>query len=277
MTQGWRERERERAGQLVEKLLLLLELTLSNDCAFSSIILLFEFEVFSDFWRERRFESTNDSTCLAGLPTLFWIYLICITLSPLSFTHNMSSRLREPIDLDYEFADAQDDSDEGNEWPQSSPDYPERGLWPETKALLIDELDLKGGFEKITRASKLLESICDEYPEDFGHKETELRKRVKTIVSHWKRSAKLFAAARKDAATLTVTHKAPRASTTTTDQTEPTTRSSAPTKKKRQEKQQRKPAVPTTMSNTPWSSPGCKGRKGGVRKHKQIGKYNCFV
>ena len=123
-------------------------------------------------------------------------------------------RLRKRIELDEEFAvEAEDDSEEEaaakaehkerlGRRAQEPDLYPERGVYPQTKAILIHLIDSKGGLKGWNRQNKVLDSICNEYPEHFGKKDSELRWRVKNLVAHWKRDESLLTKARKSTSSI---------------------------------------------------------------------------
>ena len=106
------------------------------------------------------------------------------------------SRLR---DYNQEFAGA--DQDSGTEEEETAtPDLsgvPERGIFPETKQFLLEKLDEEGGIDAINRKNELLQSICDKFPTELGAEGSELRKRVRTCVYHWKRNKELYTRSRK--------------------------------------------------------------------------------
>lgn len=242
----------------------------SNDRTF--FILLFEFRFF-------KFSGGNYFIQMGGSckqdAGLYACLLLVSSHSITLISHNMSGhQLRGRIDFDEEFdAVAEEDSDEEEQWPPPSPDYPERGIWPHTKALLIEKIDLEGGIGKINRSNKLLDSICDNNLLDLGEPGSELRKRVKTTVAHWKRSDKLFLAARKDSAHITVQ---PKAAPTTVPP--PTTRGN---QSKRAQPPKQEPTRTVTATSTMsghrlFSSPDRTTRRGGSRKHRQIGTSICF-
>lgn len=121
------------------------------------------------------------------------------------------SRLRENIELeDEEWEGADEDSVEeppnriGTK-PEREPHLPERGICDKSKAILISRLNQHNGLSSINRKTRLLDIICDSKKEWLGGKDSELRKRVRVIVSHWKRNDSLYQGARKAAAKIPLT------------------------------------------------------------------------
>ena len=122
------------------------------------------------------------------------------------------SRLRKKkriiVDEDEEWAAAGDDSDSNEEdhLNEQEEHLPERGVLPETKAILINRIDRHNGLSPINRSTRLLDTtICDSKKAWLGAPKSELRRRVRVLVSHWKRNQPLYQQARKEAAKLTLT------------------------------------------------------------------------
>lgn len=122
------------------------------------------------------------------------------------------SRLRGNIQLedDEEWEGADEDSVE--EPPnrvgtatEREPHLPERGICDKSKAILISRLNQHNGLSSINRKTRLLDIICDSKKEWLGSKDSELRKRVRVIVSHWKRNDPLYQGAKKAAAKVLLT------------------------------------------------------------------------
>jgi hypothetical protein len=137
---------------------------------------------------------------------------------------------------------------------------PERGIGCQTKKFLLTKLDEKGGLNKVSRQSKLLEQICDSHPDELGCVGPELRKRVQVTVDHWKRH-KDFSTVRSKIiakAALASPPPLPTRKPSSKKSPQPARRASSPPKSLPSLKRAK---TASTMSTTSFGSPGsCLGR-----------------
>lgn len=131
-----------------------------------------------------------------------------------SFCHtsfSIMSRLRQNLLLDdqEEWEAADEDSDDGEvgdtNFEKTEPNLPERGILPKSKAILINRIDKHNGLSSINRKTRLLDIICDSKKDWLGGKDSDLRKRVRVVVSHWKRNKQLYEKARSSASKFPLT------------------------------------------------------------------------